>query len=199
MAGLLDVPLPREPSVGILYGLQYPIYPHQAIIRVSLTEPTVTSLSADARAFPALIDTGNNESFSIGYRHLEAWANLHPQTLRYLGDHAVKVASGHRFSGLPRYRATLWLHPDPRLPDVSPLPIVLHKGFTLYPRGLGHTLPARESVWRKLWEYIGRAVSSSPEIAMVGPSLPTIGIRSLAYGRLKLHLDYESLRCTIET
>ena len=56
-------------------------------------------------AFPAILDTGNNFTFSIYRSQLVRWAGIQPALFRLLGD----IRLGEEY--IPRHDADLWLHP----------------------------------------------------------------------------------------
>src|SRR5262245_5850141 len=88
-------------------GVTEQVYAYQIIVWVSVTPVEQFELPADARRFPAILDTGLNDNFAIAPVHLRAWAGLHWNALPEEGV--------NRFYGsvpVPTRRAYLWVYPN---------------------------------------------------------------------------------------
>src|SRR5271170_5141115 len=89
----------------VALGVHEQALPRQIILWVSVTSVEQFELPPTAPRFPAILDTGLNDTFAIAPVHLRAWAGLHWNMLpeenvdRFYGNIPVPVR-----------RATLWLH-----------------------------------------------------------------------------------------
>jgi hypothetical protein len=131
---ILDrLPYSTEPPPPIVVrGQPVRVKPHQIIVWVSVSVADLAEWDARTPAFPAILDTGNNFTFSIFQNHLIQWAGLHPRLLNLLGT--IKEG-GQRY---PCREAFLWLHPNApgrrdRRADRKPLRLRLGRGIAVYP------------------------------------------------------------------
>jgi hypothetical protein len=118
--------IPGGPAVAINH--------HQIIIWVSITPAGVRALPADARRFPAVLDTGFNDNFVIAEQQAVRWAGVVLEELPVLD---VMRASGQR---VPLRDADVWIHPnqpgerDHRAPR-PPFRLELKTGIGVWPAG----------------------------------------------------------------
>jgi hypothetical protein len=127
---ILDrLPIAEEHFFTDVRGELLRLRPYQMIVRVSVS----TSREWDLRApnFPALIDTGNNQNFSIQELHLRRWAGIHRGALFPLGS----MREGARIA--PRYHAFLRIHRNHAgrrdLKEAEPFLLRLEKGIAVFP------------------------------------------------------------------
>jgi hypothetical protein len=116
----------------VVRGQSMPVKPNQIILWVSVGVAGLPEWDARTPAFPAILDTGNNFTFSIFRSQLIQWAGLQPQLLRELG----RISEGGNV--YPRHEAVLWLHPNvpgsrDRQVDREPLRLPLRRGIAIYP------------------------------------------------------------------
>jgi hypothetical protein len=146
------VPLPSGESI-LIKSLQ-------PVVWVSVAPPQVMDLPANALRFPAVIDTGFNQTLLIQDGHLESWAGVKLSDLQvYPGESAR-----HGNQIWPFRIADIWLHkhgPDGLTERDPPFCLETHPGI----------LVVAESQRRQ--------------------RLPVLGMRSLAWNRLRLRLDFE--------
>lgn len=155
-------------------GIREQANAYQIIVWVSVTGVEDDVLPATARRFPAILDTGHNDNFTVAPLQLRAWAGLHWNSLpeervqRYYGGIPV-----------PTRRAYLWLHPnqygwrdliDPLLPPVR---VEMHEGITVFGNG----------------EQVG---DDHRTTTLRAPRLPIIGLRALTGMDSQLHIDAAS-------
>jgi hypothetical protein len=149
----------KPPPPIVVRGQSMRVKPHQIIVWVSVSVADLTEWDARMPAFPAILDTGNNFTFSIFQNQLIQWAGLHPRLLRLLGT--IKE-SGKRY---PCHEAVVWLHPNApgrpdRRADRKPLRLPLEKGIAVY-----------------------------PDAAASPPHLPLLGLQALTENDLHLTID----------
>lgn len=170
-AVLRDLPFFTEPTEISGPGVREQVYPRQIVVWVSVLPSERLDLSANAPRFPAILDTGLNDSFVISPVQLRMWAGLDWRSLveegldRFYGPVAV-----------PTRRARVWLHPnqfgwrdafDPLRPAV---PIGPNAGITVFGNG--------------------EQVGSDPRSASLpAKRLPLLGMRALTASRCQLHID----------
>jgi hypothetical protein len=87
MPRLLDrSPFPAQADEVAVRGERVRIRADQIIVWVSLSARSVVQQSPAAVPFPAVLDTGQNYSFSIQERHLIEWAGLRAESLGRRGQ-----------------------------------------------------------------------------------------------------------------
>jgi hypothetical protein len=77
---------------------------HQIVVWVSITQAAPPEFPANARRFPAVLDTGFNDTFLIQEQHLAGWAGLSARDLGMLGLLTVYARR------VPLLDADVWLH-----------------------------------------------------------------------------------------
>jgi hypothetical protein len=113
---------------------------HQIIVWVSISVADPSEWDARTPAFPVILDTGNNFTFSIFPSQLIQWAGIQPQLLGLLGT----IKEGGEVC--MRHKAVVWLHPNvpgsrDRRTDRKPLRLRLAKGIAVYPDTAASHLP----------------------------------------------------------
>jgi hypothetical protein len=111
---------------------QIDIHRYQIVVWVSLSPARTVEWDARTPAFPAILDPGNNFTFSIFESQLNRWAGIRPELLNSLGRVKQK---GKQY---PRRRAEIWLHSNvpgtrERRTDREPFRLTLDKGIAVYP------------------------------------------------------------------
>jgi hypothetical protein len=114
--------------------------PHQIIVWVSVNLANVLEWDDRLTAFPAILDTGNNFTFSLHHDHLVQWAGIRPELLRLMGSIRDKGVRANC------HEAILWLHPNvpktsDRNPEREPFRLKLEPGLAVYPPGPPSHLP----------------------------------------------------------
>lgn len=133
--------------------------------------------------FPAIVDTGCNESFSIHEWHLEHWAlvplsGFKPEeNTRYLHGHAC-----------PSIRCDLWLHEPLDSPTAAPtdlkraIKLEMSGGASVSAIKTSHLFPTQAKA------YTGKTNHESVPID-VYPRLPLIGMKTIHSSRLVVSID----------
>ena len=110
------------------------ILPYQIVIWTTLLTPHGVST-----AFPAILDTGLNQSFALSETHLEEWAGLRAEQLKTWG----KVRVNGR--PLPLKVADIGLYYNVRgashRTEQSPYRLMASEGVIVYPKGPSPRLP----------------------------------------------------------
>jgi len=145
------------------------VKPHQIVVWVSVTVADLLEWDPKTPALPAILDTGNNFTFTIHQSRLIRWAGIRPELLRVLGR--IK----HNEHRIPRYEADLWLHPNvagtrDRRPDRKPFRLELPQGIAIH----------------------------ADEPGIVAP-LPLLGLRALTGSRLHTMIDAEHREVSVHT
>jgi hypothetical protein len=120
--------IPGGPVVSIKHD--------QIVAWVSVTLPGLTAPSMSEPRFPALLDTGFNDTFLLQEEHLMAWSGHSP------GDFHALAALSVYGTQAPLLDADVWLHRnEPGERDVlapgSPFRLELEFGIAVCPRGMG--------------------------------------------------------------
>jgi len=115
-----------------LRGQSIRVKAHQIIVWVSISVADASEWDARTPAFPVILDTGNNFTFSIFPSQLIQWAGVQPQLLRELG----RIREGGKV--YTRHEADVWIHPNApghrdRRADREPLRLRLARGVAVYP------------------------------------------------------------------
>ena len=117
-------------TVTVADGESVVIKPRQIILWVSISKPDANDLPAGTPSFPAILDTGFNDSFLIQRQHLLPWAGISAE--------ALVVVDGLRVYGVdvPLLDADVWLHanePNSREADAAsrPFRLELHGGVAV--------------------------------------------------------------------
>jgi hypothetical protein len=131
----------------------------QVIVWVSISMARTLEWDPRTPAFPAILDPGNNFTFSIFESQLIRWAGIRPELLKLLGR--VRQQGRH----FPRRRAEIWLHRNSpgsrdRRTDIEPFRLQLDKGIAIYP-------------------------DEGPTF----PHLPLVGLRALTESQLQTIID----------
>lgn len=150
--------LDRHETVTVS-GTSVRLRPFQVIIWVSLHLKGVPELEPNAPRFPAILDTGNNYTFTIMEHQLLRWAGIRSELLHVLGPVVLNNVV------MERRAASVWIHPN-------------HKDQR-------HSVRAG-SAYRLELE---RGIAVYPEQAAVpGPRLPLLGLRALDENDLDLRI-----------
>jgi hypothetical protein len=162
---LIDrLPIPSlENSFTLPGGLAVPGKALQPIVWISVAPPHVVDLPGTAPRFPAVIDTGFNQTLLIQDWHLQMWGGVNPADLQvFPGEPA------HYGSQAWHFRiGDIWLHPN------QP----------------GEAAIAENSRPFCLEVHPGILIVSEQERRQ---RLPLLGMRALAWNRLKLRLEFDS-------
>jgi len=107
------------------------VLPRQIIVWLSLTKPDVLTATASLR-FPAVLDTGLNESFVISRGQLIDWASVREDDLPLADDRRIRVYEDAVF---PR-DANLWMYQNlpftnAEVSDAPPLLIEIDAGILI--------------------------------------------------------------------
>jgi hypothetical protein len=116
-------------------GGAVPILPFQIALSVSIAHNRERVLHPLTPRFPAVLDTGFNNTFLLREEHLQDWAGLRREHLAPAGE---MTARGKK---VPVFRAHVWLHPNvpgtrEELPGGRPFCIELDPGLAVCPRGM---------------------------------------------------------------
>ena len=135
-------PFTEQPNVVIVRGERISVRPHQIIAWVTLTHERTPEPNPVLIPFPAIVDTGNSQSFSILARHLTEWAGIPLDALRILGA----VRDKERGIRILRRHANIWMHcnkPGRRdeIADRPPERLRTPDGIVVYPDGAFPRLP----------------------------------------------------------
>jgi hypothetical protein len=135
----------------------------QPIVWISVTPPQVIDLPDNSPRFPAVIDTGFNQTLLIQDQHLKEWGGVNPGDLQLFPGETARYGS----QTWPFRIADIWLH--------------------AIESDNAAVRPIRESY----------CLETHPGILVVSKSerwqrLPVLGMRALAWNRIKLHLEFES-------
>lgn len=148
------VPLPSGGSIAIKSL--------QPVVWISVAAPQVLDLPANSLRFPAVVDTGFNQTLLIQDWHLESWGGVKLSDLQIFPGETAR----HGNQAWPFRIADIWLHahplnPSPAEPSGEPYCLETH------PR----ILVVTESERRQ--------------------RLPVLGMRALAWNRIRLRLDFD--------
>lgn len=134
--------MPFLPESGeiVVRGERVLIRADQIVVWVSLSHRSRKEPDSAANAFPAILDTGHNHTFSIHERHLSHWAGL--------SNHRLESRGSVRDRGqqIALRLVNLWIHPNQRgkrdeLADVAPFRLDAKLGIAVYPGGDFPRLP----------------------------------------------------------
>jgi hypothetical protein len=111
------------------------ISPYQIALSVSLASEAEQTLDPRAPRFPAVLDTGFNNTFVLQEQQLNAWAGLRREHLFQVGEMTIYGKK------VPVFRAAVWLHPNTPgkredAPRRAPFCIHLSPGIAVCPRGM---------------------------------------------------------------
>ena len=129
------LPYFEHPSKATGPGVTEKIKAFQIVIWVSVTQTNQYILPKNANRFPAILDTGLNDTFAIRPKLLRQWTGL---DWREFDEDEFRLRGDIR---IPTRRAFLWLHPnlpnerDACDPSQPPFPVDLHDGITVYGDG----------------------------------------------------------------
>lgn len=156
---LRKLPFVGRASTVRVHGAVVAVKAHQIVTWVSVSSLDHEIWEGACPRFPAIIDTGNNFTFSIREALLQKWAGLDPRSL----DLVRPVR--HRGRYLPGLAAYVWLHrnqPGQRDAPLTapPIRLELEPGIAVYPND-----------------------------AAEAPRLPLIGLQALTRNRLHLLVD----------
>jgi hypothetical protein len=155
---------------SLQFGDRYvTIHANQIPVWVGVHLPGMLVPEGNTPRFPALLDTGNNFSFSVQDRHLREWAGIDPGLLEVRGHIAVegKVVT--------RRDATVWLYPNlPGRQNAAesgrPLRLSMRKGIAVY----------------------------TEDAVPPGPRLPLLGLPAFLDNDLDFWLDPEGRNVTVQ-
>jgi hypothetical protein len=178
--------LPFEIHDGELRDLEgIPVRLGRAPVRVKAYQIVVwVGISADdwtlersTPRFPAILDSGHSDYFSIQADQLHRWAGLHPDSLK---PGFVRINN----ISVPRRVATLWLQPN--LPN--------HRGLYLGKPAFRLAGDAGIAVYPK-----GGQDPNGRDYPKDFPRLPILGMRGLTVSRLQLAIDFNRNRVFLRT
>jgi hypothetical protein len=129
----------------------------------------IAELEPNAPRFPAILDTGNNFTFTITERQLVKWAGIRPSLLRLLGPMVLNGV------GTERRAANVWMHPNRRgqrraFKPSAPHLLELDRGLAIYP----------------------------DDAPPPGPRLPLLGLRALDDNGLDLRIKTRKRSVALE-
>ncbi len=166
---LRRLPFFEKTSTVTVRGAPLRVKGHQIVVWVSLTFFETARPEAGVPRFPAILDTGNTQGFSLRESHLRQWAGIDPRFLSPLGT--VRHA-GRTF---PMHAARLWLHRNkPGARD-------------LFQDAPAHMLD------------LPRGVIVYPDRDPLAPRLPLLGLRVLRRNQLHLYVNAERGRVSLRT
>jgi hypothetical protein len=92
MTKILDeLPYLDCPETIVVQGESIRLKPFQIIVWISVHIEGVEALEPNAPRFPAILDTGNNHTFTITERQLRKWAGIRAELLPLRGSTAGRV------------------------------------------------------------------------------------------------------------
>ncbi len=166
---LHDLPYLDRPETVTIQGEQVRLRPFQIIVWVSVHMKGVADLEPNAPRFPAILDTGNNFTFTITERQLVRWAGIRPGLLRLLGPVVLNDIE------MERRAANVWIHSNRR--------------------GQRHALKPSASYRLEL----DRGLAIYPDDARrPGPRLPLLGVRALDDNSLDLRINARRRSVTLK-
>ncbi|MBI1900088.1 MAG: hypothetical protein HYS13_03090 [Planctomycetia bacterium] len=119
-------------------------HPRQIVFWVSLRAEASDVPPDQSRYFPAVFDTGFNDSFLIQPVHLQRWALVEPTALPHVSNLLLpnRDSRGRRRTASV-LRADLWIHPNvpgshKNLLPVEPFRIELANGVAVVPQDLNY-------------------------------------------------------------
>lgn len=103
------IPVPGlERNVLLPSGQLIAIRRFQPVVWISISLPAVADLPLSTASFPAVIDTGFNQTLLIQDRHLEQWAGIRAADLRVFPSESAQYGGQ-----VWRFRiADIWLRPN---------------------------------------------------------------------------------------
>jgi hypothetical protein len=178
---LRSLPFYAQENHAVAPGVYERVRAHQVIVWVSVTAVGVRSLPGDAGRFPAILDSGHNDIFTIKPTHLRQWTG---KRLSEFPEDAIRILGKDKIE-VPTRRANVWLHPN--TPDKRdevdsnnvPYCIEVESGIIV----MGD------------YEQVGNDARTK---TLAGFRLPLLGLRGLVEGRCQLHVDCEKLRLDLE-
>jgi hypothetical protein len=130
---LIDrVPIPEVTSEIVFREERVRVRGDQIIAWVTLTRALTGVRDPRLVPFPAILDTGHNDTFSIQERHLVEWAGLDPTSL------PRAAAARDRGLRLTLRTAEIWVHRNQpgtrdRLAAAEPYGLSAPRGIAVYP------------------------------------------------------------------
>jgi hypothetical protein len=151
-----------ERSLHLHIGETVSVKPLQPIVWISVAPPQVVDLPMNAPRFPAVLDTGFNQTLLIQDRHLNNWGGVNPVDLQIFPGEPAR----HNDQTWPFLIADIWLH---SITSDDPVAVPARPAFCL---------------------------ETQPGILVVSESqrkqrLPVLGMRALAWNRIKLGLMFD--------
>lgn len=101
---LKDLPYFGEHTSVVAGAETLRVKPHQIMLWLSVTMAEQIEWDPRIPAFPALLDTGNNQNLSVTAAQLTRWAGIRPELLPVLGT------MREREQRILRRHANLWVH-----------------------------------------------------------------------------------------
>lgn len=160
MPKILDrLPWLTEHEMITVQGERVRLKPFQIIVWVSVHMKGIPRLEFNTPRFPAILDTGNNHTFTVTERQLVRWAGIHPKLLPTIGSISLNRIR------MERRAASVWIHRNDkgRRHELKrdPYLLQLRQGIAIHPDS-----------------------ASSP-----GPRLPLLGLRALDENSLDLRVN----------
>jgi hypothetical protein len=145
------------------------VLPRQIILWLSVTTPEVENPGSEHR-FPAVLDTGLNESLVINRSHLEEWAGLQERDLPLADDARIRVYNRVVY---PR-DVGLWLYQNlpftnSEVSGTPPLPMEVDAGILISPERNKPRLPVLGM----------RAIETSRLVVTIDGGRQSVAIRQL--------------------
>ena len=153
-------PAPGE-SLQLPDGTSLPVRRDAIIVWVSVTAIDQLTLPPDSPRFPAVVDTGFNDSFLMQFAQLVAWGPPGIRTSLFRNGSALRVAG----ELIDLWEAAVWLHPNragTREPDAAGTPFALD-----LPNG----------------------IALSPPGSQAGRELPLLGMLAIRFSNLRVEID----------
>jgi len=163
------LPFFAEPSTVRVRGAAVRVKARQIIVWVSIGTADAAVLETGCPRFPAILDTGNTQTFSIRESHLRQWAGIQPALLPRL-----RVIR-HAGRPVPMHDARVWLHQNRPGERDS------------FAAGPAFKLDIQEGI------------AVYPDDAPSAPRLPLLGLLALEQNRLHLKVDAERRRVSLRS
>jgi hypothetical protein len=170
MTALLSkLPYLAEPDTVLVGGERVRLKDHQIIVWISIGAADAPDLAPDSPRLPAILDTGNNFTFSIRAAQLRQWAGIDQNYLGLLGS------IRHLGRNIPTRAAHVWLHRNrtgerDAFTDQPPYRLRLKRGIAIYPQDMPQA-----------------------------PRLPLLGLRALEENHLHLKVNAERRRVSLRS
>ena len=169
---LRDLPFGPDPNAQPLPvpgGRVVPYRRDRIVLWVSITGSDVESLTPDAPRFPAILDTGFNDSFLISAVQLVQWGppGIHAEVFRN--------GSALSFAGvrLDLFDAAVWVHPN--------VP--------------GHVTP--DAAAEPYCLELANGIAVSPPGTPAERELPLLGLLAVRFSNLRVEIDGSRERVTV--